>query len=360
MKGTISVLGAGGAVGKTASLALINKGYNVRLLCRNNPGAILDALADAKIPKDVIDRVQIVSKELPYDGDASGILSELCEGTDMIIGCVGPSVRYSRMMLEYALSRNIPYLDPGGMHLIKESENMGAINSYSAVGAGVFPGLSGWIAVHVQKLFASKFGEPTKDGRLEICVGGVYRFSKAAAVDFVTEGKDSKAGVPMACIRSKEIVPAQSASPGYIPSILRGYNYMPYLSEEFMYLGTRKVSNLDSYTVMDDKLKNIMFTGAPTSEQLTGLDYEDESCLITASFYDKDKRVTVCFEAADPGMVTGSVLAVSADSLMENRDRYVGKRGIFPLYELVEDVPMISELEKIIGSNMTVRVEYSD
>lgn len=361
MKGMICVLGASGAVGKAASLELIKRGYIVRLLCRKEPEEVMKSYKESGLSDEDAGRIEIFSGELKKSCDNEAWIDDFFEGADALIGGVGPSVYYSHIMLEMAEKRRIPYLDPGGMHLIREYEESEPFDSLSVVGAGVFPGLSGWMTLYSRRLFVNKYGAVTDNGRAETCVGGIYTFSKAAAIDFAEEAKDSKAGIPMACIRKGEISPIQRITSEYKPAVLDGFSFIPYLSEEFIYLGKNKeIKNLDSFTVVDNALRQIMLMGQPDSKQLTELKYSEEKCIITTAFYDAGKSVELCFEAADPGTVTGTVLALSADILVKNEDICKERKGIYPLCDVMENRPIIDEIEKTMQGYMSFSIKYKD
>ena len=81
----------------------------------------------------------------------------------MVIGAIGPSADYSEKMLLEAMAENIPYVDPGGIHLIRKMRNS-SMKGTAIVGSGIFPGLSGWMLSSVLK-------EAFNDDLIEMIIG---------------------------------------------------------------------------------------------------------------------------------------------------------------------------------------------
>ena len=139
------------------------------------------------------------------------------------------------------MAENIPYVDPGGIHLIRKMRNS-SMKGTAIVGSGIFPGLSGWMLSSVLK-------EAFNDDLIEMIIGGVYNFSKAAAIDYVEEIKSYKAGIPMACVRNGKILPAQKRSPLNLPTRISKLSILPYVTEEIQEIIQGKyMLNIDSYT----------------------------------------------------------------------------------------------------------------
>lgn len=158
------------------------------------------------------------------DIDKESNIGKFFKGSDLVIGAIGPSADYSEKMLLEAMAENIPYVDPGGIHLIRKMRNS-SMKGTAIVGSGIFPGLSGWMLSSVLK-------EAFNDDLIEMIIGGVYNFSKAAAIDYVEEIKSYKAGIPMACVRNGKILPAQKRSPLNLPTRISKLSILPYVTEE--------------------------------------------------------------------------------------------------------------------------------
>lgn len=128
------------------------------------------------------DNVQLFEIDL----DKSSSVNEFCDGANIIIGAIGPSTKYSEKMLKIALEMKIPYIDPGGMYLKNKYSNR-EIDITAIVGAGLFPGVSGWLLYSELKRRGGK-------QLIEIVIGGKYNFSRGAAIDYVEEIKENAAG----------------------------------------------------------------------------------------------------------------------------------------------------------------------
>ena len=149
------------------------------------------------------------------------------------------------------MAENIPYVDPGGIHLIRKMRNS-SMKGTAIVGSGIFPGLSGWMLSSVLK-------EAFNDDLIEMIIGGVYNFSKAAAIDYVEEIKSYKAGIPMACVRNGKILPAQKRSPLNLPTRISKLSILPYVTEEIQEIIQGKyMLNIDSYTAAPVSLFSIV------------------------------------------------------------------------------------------------------
>lgn len=175
----ICILGGTGNVGYAAYKALEKSNYYFRIGVRNRDKA-------EKMNLYKRDNVQLFEIDL----DKSSSVNEFCDGANIIIGAIGPSTKYSEKMLKIALEMKIPYIDPGGMYLKNKYSNR-EIDITAIVGAGLFPGVSGWLLYSELKRRGGK-------QLIEIVIGGKYNFSRGAAIDYVEEIKENAAGVPMA------------------------------------------------------------------------------------------------------------------------------------------------------------------
>lgn len=210
---TICILGGTGTVGVTACKVLSKLGYSLRVSVRN-----IETIKDTGMY--MAPNIQLF--ELDIDKESN--IGKFFKGSDLVIGAIGPSADYSEKMLLGAMAENIPYVDPGGIHLIRKMRNS-SMKGTAIVGSGIFPGLSGWMLSSVLK-------EAFNDDLIEMIIGGVYNFSKAAAIDYVEEIKSYKAGIPMACVRNGKILPAQKRSPLNLPTRISKLSILPYVTEE--------------------------------------------------------------------------------------------------------------------------------
>ena len=227
---TICILGGTGTVGVTACKVLSKLGYSLRVSVRN-----IETIKDTGMY--MAPNIQLF--ELDIDKESN--IGKFFKGSDLVIGAIGPSADYSEKMLLEAMAENIPYVDPGGIHLIRKMRNS-SMKGTAIVGSGIFPGLSGWMLSSVLK-------EAFNDDLIEMIIGGVYNFSKAAAIDYVEEIKSYKAGIPMACVRNGKILPAQKRSPLNLPTRISKLSILPYVTEEIQEIIQGKyMLNIDSYT----------------------------------------------------------------------------------------------------------------
>ena len=237
---TICILGGTGTVGVTACKVLSKLGYSLRVSVRN-----IETIKDTGMY--MAPNIQLF--ELDIDKESN--IGKFFKGSDLVIGAIGPSADYSEKMLLEAMAENIPYVDPGGIHLIRKMRNS-SMKGTAIVGSGIFPGLSGWMLSSVLK-------EAFNDDLIEMIIGGVYNFSKAAAIDYVEEIKSYKAGIPMACVRNGKILPAQKRSPLNLPTRISKLSILPYVTEEIQEIIQGKyMLNIDSYTAAPVSLFSIV------------------------------------------------------------------------------------------------------
>lgn len=328
-KHIICILGGTGTVGTAAYKALRNQSYHFRIGVRNKTKAEKEHLYAA-------DNVRLFEIDL----DNPNNLKDFCSGTDLVIGSIGPSTRYSEKMLQTSMEAGIPYVDPGGMHLRKKYLDT-ELDTTAIVGAGLFPGLSGW-------LLHSGLQEGGEEQLLEIVIGGEYNFTKGSAIDYAEETKSSAVGVPMACVRNGHIVPAERMVPADIPSAISGLMFLPYVTEEIQeILYTQKILNIDAYTAAPAR----MFT---TMTKLRG---KDEKIIkyLAEERHGKQRAViwirktcqygaeTIFFEGGNPGDLTGEILAISANAILNRKKR----NGVFSMASYLSDYPLLEKLKKI-------------
>ena len=330
-KYTICILGGTGTVAIAAYKVLSNLPYHFRVGVRDKVKAknlYLYAMAD---------NVELFEVNL----DRVNNLKDFCSETDLVIGAAGPSARYSEIMLQAAMEAGISYIDPGGMHLrgkyLERNLNITAI-----VGAGLFPGLSGW-------MLRSGFHAGKEVEQCEIVIGGEYNFSNGAAIDYVEETKGITAGVPMACVRNGTLVPAEKMIPKDIPDTISGLRFLPYITEEIQeILHDQKISNIDAYTAMPAKMfAAITRLRGKDEDMLKWLKEEINSRQRGVIWINKttlcDGTKSTFFEGSNPGELTGKILALSANAVIHGKK----KKGIYSMASYLEDYPLIGELKKI-------------
>ena len=109
---TICILGGTGTVGVTACKVLSKLGYSLRVSVRN-----IETIKDTGMY--MAPNIQLF--ELDIDKESN--IGKFFKGSDLVIGAIGPSADYSEKMLLGAMAENIPYVDPGGIHLIRKMRN---------------------------------------------------------------------------------------------------------------------------------------------------------------------------------------------------------------------------------------------
>ena len=337
----ICILGGTGNVGYAAYKALEKSNYYFRIGVRNRDKA-------EKMNLYKRDNVQLFEIDL----DKSSSVNEFCDGANIIIGAIGPSTKYSEKMLKIALEMKIPYIDPGGMYLKNKYSNR-EIDITAIVGAGLFPGVSGWLLYSELKRRGGK-------QLIEIVIGGKYNFSRGAAIDYVEEIKENAAGVPMACIRNGNIVPASSMVPSNIISDVCGLAFLPYVTEEIQeIIYTNEALNIDAYTAVPKE----MFT---TLNKLYGKNEEiikylvkgnnsNQRGIIQFKRISENETKTIFIRGSNPGDLTGKILAISANAILYGKK----KRGIFTMANYLSNYPLIDKLKGIKGFEYREEVQYA-
>ena len=183
------------------------------------------------------------------------------------------------------------------------------------VGSGIFPGLSGWMLSSVLK-------EAFNDDLIEMIIGGVYNFSKAAAIDYVEEIKSYKAGIPMACVRNGKILPAQKRSPLNLPTRISKLSILPYVTEEIQEIIQGKyMLNIDSYTAAPVSLFSIVNKAHCQKKDLVnalmGQKNSNQKAFIWVRQNKGNDSRCIYFEGKNPSVLTGEILAITANAIFE-------------------------------------------
>lgn len=274
------------------------------------------------------------------DIDKESNIGKFFKGSDLVIGAIGPSADYSEKMLLGAMAENIPYVDPGGIHLIRKMRNS-SMKGTAIVGSGIFPGLSGWMLSSVLK-------EAFNDDLIEMIIGGVYNFSKAAAIDYVEEIKSYKAGIPMACVRNGKILPAQKRSPLNLPTRISKLSILPYVTEEIQEIIQGKyMLNIDSYTAAPVSLFSIVNKAHCQKKDLVnalmGQKNSNQKAFIWVRQNKGNDSRCIYFEGKNPSVLTGEILAITANAIFE----MPRKDGIYTMASYLEKYQVLDELKKI-------------
>jgi NAD(P)-dependent dehydrogenase (short-subunit alcohol dehydrogenase family) len=326
----ICILGGTGVVGKAAYHALKDCGCHFRIGVRQKSEA--EKEYEEELKKGTVELFEM-------DMDRPGSVRSFCHGTDLVIGAVGPSARYSEAMFRLANEEKVPYIDPGGMHLKRIFSNMKTAAT-AVVGAGLFPGLSGWM---LQAAI-----DPEREADLiETVIGGKYNFSRGAAIDYAEEMKSGTAGIPMACIRNGKIVPAERMVPLNLPEQLSDFEFLPYLTEEIQEIAERqKLLNVDAYTAIPGEMAGILRALKGKKESIaTYLMTEkrsEQKAVIWIRQTCHGRSKTAWFDGKAPGELTGKILAVSADAVLQMPQ----KNGVFLMADYLAGYPLMEHLKK--------------
>ena len=325
----ICILGGTGVVGSAAYSVLSKLGYNFKICARNKE----------KLRKMYLypqNNIQLYEIDMNGDFNVEMFFQEI----DLVIGAIGPSTRYSEKMMKAAIKVGVPYIDPGGIHL-KAKYYKTHLKTTVVVGAGLFPGLSGWI-------LRSEISKNPQMDLFEIVIGGEYNFSKASAIDYIEKKKSCRAGIPMAFIRNGRVAPAEKKSPLNLPNNISGLKFLPYVTEEVQEIGSQICKiNIESYTAASTEMFSIMKSSNLRDENLVEYlqkkKYKKQRGIIWLTESNQEEIKSIYFEGENPGKLTGEILAISANAILNMNN---SREGIFTMAELLYDYPLIDELSK--------------
>lgn len=345
---TICILGGTGTVGVTACKVLSKLGYSLRVSVRN-----IETIKDTGMY--MAPNIQLF--ELDIDKESN--IGKFFKGSDLVIGAIGPSADYSEKMLLEAMAENIPYVDPGGIHLIRKMRNS-SMKGTAIVGSGIFPGLSGWMLSSVLK-------EAFNDDLIEMIIGGVYNFSKAAAIDYVEEIKSYKAGIPMACVRNGKILPAQKRSPLNLPTRISKLSILPYVTEEIQEIIQGKyMLNIDSYTAAPVSLFSIVNKAHCQKKDLVnalmGQKNSNQKAFIWVRQNKGNDSRCIYFEGKNPSVLTGEILAITANAIFEMPGVTIGNVMLPSVKETFEQIwpdAVKKALEILFKQNRTEKMSMA-
>ena len=189
---------------------------------------------------------------------------------------------------------------------------------------------------------------PFNDDLIEMIIGGVYNFSKAAAIDYVEEIKSYKAGIPMACVRNGKILPAQKRSPLNLPTRISKLSILPYVTEEIQEIIQGKyMLNIDSYTAAPVSLFSIVNKAHCQKKDLVnalmGQKNSNQKAFIWVRQNKGNDSRCIYFEGKNPSVLTGEILAITANAIFE----MPRKDGIYTMASYLEKYQVLDELKKI-------------
>ena len=190
--------------------------------------------------------------------------------------------------------------------------------------------------------------EAFNDDLIEMIIGGVYNFSKAAAIDYVEEIKSYKAGIPMACVRNGKILPAQKRSPLNLPTRISKLSILPYVTEEIQEIIQGKyMLNIDSYTAAPVSLFSIVNKAHCQKKDLVnalmGQKNSNQKAFIWVRQNKGNDSRCIYFEGKNPSVLTGEILAITANAIFE----MPRKDGIYTMASYLEKYQVLDELKKI-------------
>lgn len=195
---------------------------------------------------------------------------------------------------------------------------------------------------------SSVLKEAFNDDLIEMIIGGVYNFSKAAAIDYVEEIKSYKAGIPMACVRNGKILPAQKRSPLNLPTRISKLSILPYVTEEIQEIIQGKyMLNIDSYTAAPVSLFSIVNKAHCQKKDLVnalmGQKNSNQKAFIWVRQNKGNDSRCIYFEGKNPSVLTGEILAITANAIFE----MPRKDGIYTMASYLEKYQVLDELKKI-------------
>ncbi|MFB4289542.1 saccharopine dehydrogenase NADP-binding domain-containing protein [Nonomuraea sp. ATR24] len=186
----IGLLGATGAVGRTAAQRIAAFGLGPLRVGGRNVAAAADVAASLPGPAHAV-RVDLHD---PAE------LAAFCDGCRIVVSCAGPTYRVLDTVARAAFAAGADYVDIGGELAAKDALTGHPLagDRIAVFSAGVMPGLSGLLPRLLAKGRAPR--------RLDVYVGGAAVFTPLSAVDaLLTRGP--RFGAPMAAWRGGRVEP---------------------------------------------------------------------------------------------------------------------------------------------------------
>ncbi|SDL60765.1 saccharopine dehydrogenase NADP-binding domain-containing protein [Nonomuraea jiangxiensis] len=247
---TTGVIGCYGAVG--------------RALVRRLPGPLrlggrdLDRVRQTARPGDEAVAVDLCQADR---------LARFCAGCDIVVNCAGPSARVQDTVAQAALRAGAHYVDVAGDQLDHARLSALAGGRSAVLAAGMMPGLSALLP----RALAQGAGRPV---RLVAHAGGLDRFTRAAALDYVASLSGDYA-VPLAAWQGHQVIrgalrPAERVALPHFPGRVSAY---PYLSRETERLArTLGLAEVEWWGVFDGErtLRALSGAGDRDAERVAG------------------------------------------------------------------------------------------
>lgn len=337
---TACIIGSCGSVGSAAALELQKRGFHLRLAARRES------------PKDKPDDITGPGDDIVcFDVNDFDAARRFCRGADVVVGAAGPSAMLSEAMFSAACAEKVPYVDPGGGLMMYQSNLRNQTTIPGVLHAGVFPGLSGILL----RLILEESQDLCR--KLEVAVGGRYSFTRAAAADFEAESHLAGAGVPMACIREGNVVPAQNAEMRELPLTFRNLKSFPYLSEEVQRIARHyKLCCVDSYTLVEEKVFHAIAGGLIKKDalmQVSSISRIPEAYSVIIVRLEKNGSLINRFFIGDePGKVSGIVSALAALQVVTG--------NVSPGFHYCSDIFVPEQFLKILHESMIFKYEKSE
>lgn len=168
MSGPVGVLGASGAVGSAAVLALRAQGVAGLRLGARGTAALAGAQAEV----------------MAVDLDRPDRLARFCAGCAVVLNCAGPSYRVRGRVAEAALAAGADYVDVAGdepAYADLSGRDLAGLGRRAVLSAGMLPGLSGLLP----RWLAAQQPGGAHGGELTVWSGGLERCSRTVAADLV-------------------------------------------------------------------------------------------------------------------------------------------------------------------------------
>ncbi|WP_246236398.1 saccharopine dehydrogenase NADP-binding domain-containing protein [Actinomadura chibensis] len=201
------------------------------------------------------------AEAVEVDVDDAAALAEFCDGCAVVVNCAGPSASVGDTVALAALRAGAHYVDVAGEQLDRSRLTALARGRAAVLAAGMMPGLSALLP----RALAERVGRPF---RLVARVGGLDRFTKAAALDYVAalHGEDA---APLAAWQGHRplrgaLRPAENVVLPHFPGRVSAY---PYLSGETQRLArTLDLAEVEWWGVFDGERTLRALSGARDKE----------------------------------------------------------------------------------------------
>jgi hypothetical protein len=293
----IGVIGGYGSVGRATVAQLRAWGLGPIVVAGRNP-------AKADVVVDVNDSTE---------------LARYCGSLRLVLNCTGSAPSTRAAMAETAAVCGVPYVDPGGDEPLHEVLSGSDQPVPVVLSAGMWPGLTALLP----RELAVKGG----GGRLVCCVGGLDRFSLAAAADYLT-AVHSSAGGAFAAWRDGRVeragIPVLN---GKVPYFAEQASGVPYLSPEMERLARRlDLAELVFYVVFPgSRLRATLVATRPGSVDAEAVVRASELDLFGRSPYqqlvcqlrDDPATPTIVLSGKGSSELTGAIAAMTGLAVLE-------------------------------------------